>query len=98
VAPAELEVLLCRHPAVVDAAVVPSPDELTGEVPTAFLVLRQGADPHTAQQAVDWVSAQVAAYKRIRHVQVIDTMPRSPNGKLLRRLLVERERDRIVHE
>jgi acyl-CoA synthetase (AMP-forming)/AMP-acid ligase II len=93
VAPAELEALLCRHPAVLDAAVVPSPDESAGEVPKAYLVLQSGVDPvQAAREAVARVGDQVATYKHIRRVEVIDAMPRSPSGKLLRRVLVERER------
>lgn len=93
VAPAELEALLRAHPAVLDAAVIPAPDDEAGELPKAFLVLDPAVDQvSAADDAVGAVAAQVAGYKRIRRVEVVDAVPRSPSGKLLRRLLVERER------
>jgi len=93
VAPAELEALLRAHPAVLDAAVVPTPDDEAGELPKAFLMMDAAHDrAKAAEDAVRAVAAQVAAYKRIRRVEVVDAVPRSPSGKLLRRLLVERER------
>ena len=89
VAPAELEGLLLAHPAVADAAVIPSPDEEAGEVPKAFLVLRQPVEP---TELMGWVAARVAPHKKIRRLEVVDAMPRSAAGKILRRVLVERER------
>jgi acyl-CoA synthetase (AMP-forming)/AMP-acid ligase II len=86
VAPAELEALLLTHPAVADAAVVRSPDELAGEVPKAFVVLRA---PVSAPELMAWVAERVAGYKRVRRVEFIDSIPKSPSGKILRRLLVE---------
>jgi acyl-CoA synthetase (AMP-forming)/AMP-acid ligase II len=89
VPPAELEALLLTHPAIADAAVIPSPDEEAGEVPKAFLVLRGEATP---EQIIDYVAERVAPHKKIRHVEVVDEIPKSPSGKILRRVLVERER------
>ena len=89
VAPAELEGLLLAHPAVADAAVIPSPDEEAGEVPKAFLVLRQPVD---AAELMGWVAARVAPHKKIRRIEVVETIPRSASGKILRRVLVEQER------
>lgn len=89
VAPAELEAVLLSHPAVGDAAVVPSPDDEAGEVPKAFVVLK---DEVTAEELMAFVAARVAPYKKIRRLEVIDQIPKSPTGKLLRRVLVERER------
>jgi acyl-CoA synthetase (AMP-forming)/AMP-acid ligase II len=88
VAPAELEGLLLAHPSIADAAVVRRPDERTGEVPVALVVPRPGAevDPEAIR---DWLAPQVAPYKRPRAVHVVDHLPRTPSGKLLRRLLVE---------
>lgn len=89
VAPAELEALLVAHPAVADAAVVPSPDEEAGEVPKAFVVKKSeiGAD-----ELMAWVAARVAPHKKVRRLEFIDQIPKSPSGKILRRLLVERDR------
>src|SRR5947208_1930440 len=89
VPPAELEAVLCTHPAVGDAAVIPIPDEEAGEVPKAYVVLK-GDVPLEALLA--YVAERVAPYKKIRAVEVIDAIPRSPSGKILRRLLKERER------
>lgn len=89
VAPAELEGLLLSHPAVADVAVVPSPDEEAGEVPKAFVVLRQPAEP---DELMAWVAARVAPHKKIRRLAVVEAIPRSASGKILRRVLVEQER------
>ena len=88
VAPAELEAILLTHPAVADAAVVRRPDGLAGEIPKAFIVRRA---PASAQELMAWVAGRVAGYKRVRQVEFIDSIPRSPAGKILRRLLVERD-------
>jgi acyl-coenzyme A synthetase/AMP-(fatty) acid ligase len=89
VAPAELEHLLLTHPAVADAAVVPRPDPEAGEVPVAYVSLKGEA---TAEELLDYVAQRVAPYKRLRAVRITETVPRSPAGKLLRRVLVESER------
>jgi acyl-CoA synthetase (AMP-forming)/AMP-acid ligase II len=93
VAPAELEALLLSHPAVADAAVIPSPDEAAGEVPKAFVVLRDSATP---DEIIAFVAARVAPYKKVRRVEFVDQIPKSPSGKILRRILVERERAALV--
>lgn len=90
VAPAELEAVLLTHPAVADAAVVRFPDEDSGEVPKAFVVARTPVD---AEELMDWVAERVAPYKKVRRVEFIDQIPRSPSGKILRRMLTERDRD-----
>jgi acyl-CoA synthetase (AMP-forming)/AMP-acid ligase II len=85
VAPAELEGLLRAHPAVADAAVVGRLDAEAGERPVAFVVARGALDVDELRALVD---AQVAPYKRLREIEVIEALPRSPTGKLLRRVLV----------
>jgi acyl-CoA synthetase (AMP-forming)/AMP-acid ligase II len=89
VAPAQLEAELALHPAVADAAVVPRPDEEAGERPVAYVALRA---PARASDLLDWLAPRVAPYKRPVDVLVVDEIPRNPTGKLLRRVLVERER------
>ncbi len=89
VPPAELEAILLTHPAIVDAAVIPCPDDEAGEVPKALVVLRQEA---SAEEILDFVAGRVAPFKRIRYLEFIDKIPKSPSGKILRRVLVERER------
>jgi acyl-CoA synthetase (AMP-forming)/AMP-acid ligase II len=91
VAPAELESLLLEHPQIADVAVIPVADEEAGEVPKACVVVK---DPLTAGDVMDFIAPRVAHYKRIRHVEFIESIPKSPSGKILRRLLVERERTR----
>jgi acyl-CoA synthetase (AMP-forming)/AMP-acid ligase II len=85
VAPVKLEALLARHPAVADAAVAGRPDDRRGEVPVAFVVAREAIDE---VELVEWVAAQVAPYKRLAAVHVVEELPRTPAGKLLRRRLV----------
>jgi len=89
VAPVELEALLLSHPQVADACVVARPDAEAGEVPKAFIVAKGSV---SSAALIDFVAASVAPYKRIRAVEFVDALPRSPAGKLLRRLLVERDR------
>jgi len=93
VPPAELEAVLLTHRCVLDAAVIPCADEEAGEVPKAFIVLRQEA---TAEEILNFVAERVAPHKKIRYVEFIEKIPKSPSGKILRRVLVERERARVV--
>jgi len=86
VAPAELEAVLHGHPAVLDCAVFGLADEQAGEVPVAVVQL----DPNTpvAEQELErLVADSLATYKHLRHVVVVDTIPRLPSGKVLRRTL-----------
>jgi len=89
IAPAELEAVLLSHPAVADAAVVPQKDEDAGEIPHAFVVLKA---PATADELMAFLAQRVTPYKKIRRLDFIDAIPKSPSGKILRRLL----RDRAV--
>jgi len=89
VAPAELEALLVTHPAISDAAVIPVPDEEAGEIPKAFCVLGGEATPDEIMQ---FVGEKVSSYKRVRQVEIVDEIPKSASGKILRRVLVDRER------
>jgi acyl-CoA synthetase (AMP-forming)/AMP-acid ligase II len=91
VAPAELEDIVQTHPAVYDAAVVGAPDEQAGEIPIAYVVRRPGMSLE-APELMEYVAARVAPYKKIRAVEFVDQIPKSPTGKILRRVLKERSR------
>jgi acyl-CoA synthetase (AMP-forming)/AMP-acid ligase II len=93
VAPAELEAVLLAHPDVADAAVIPSPDEEAGEVPKAFIVLKPSASA-SANDLLDYVAGRVAPFKKIRHLEFVESIPKSASGKILRRVLVDQERQR----
>lgn len=89
VAPAELEAILLSHPSISDAAVIPRPDDEAGEVPKAYVVRK---DEVSAEVIMEYVAGQVASFKKIRFVEFIDKIPKSASGKILRRVLIERDR------
>lgn len=89
VAPAELESLLLKHPKIADVAVIPVADEGSGEVPKAVVVAKS---PLTADEVMEFLIPQVAHYKQVKHVQFVDAIPKSPSGKILRRILIDQER------
>jgi acyl-CoA synthetase (AMP-forming)/AMP-acid ligase II len=95
VAPAELEALLYEHPAVLDAAVIPKPDVTGGEIPKACVVLREGAGA-TADDLMAFVAGKVAPYKKIREVEFMQEIPKTLSGKILRRDLIQREKERLA--
>jgi acyl-CoA synthetase (AMP-forming)/AMP-acid ligase II len=93
VAPAELEAVLLTHPSVADAAVIPYPDDEAGEVPKGIIVLKEPIEP---QALLEFVAERVAPHKRIRHLEFVDKIPKSPSGKILRRVLVEMEKAKTI--
>jgi acyl-CoA synthetase (AMP-forming)/AMP-acid ligase II len=92
VPPSELEELLIAHPSISDAAVVGSPDEEAGEIPKAFIVVK---DQISEDEIKTYVAERVAPHKKVRLVEFIDEIPKGPSGKILRRLLRDRERKRV---
>ncbi|KAI2637667.1 acetyl-CoA synthetase-like protein [Hypomontagnella submonticulosa] len=99
VAPAELEAHLLSHPDVNDCTVIPVPDEGAGEVPKAFVVKSASAasksDEEVARDICKWVEDHKARYKWLKGgVEFIDAIPKSPSGKILRRLLKDKEREK----
>ena len=89
VAPAELEALLLSHPNIADVAVIGVLDEEGEEVPKAFVVFKE---PQNPDEIMEFVAARVAPHKKIRRVEVVDQIPKSPTGKILRRILRDREK------
>lgn len=86
VPPAELEALLVTHPSVADAAVIGIPDDEAGELPKAFVVLKDGENV-SADDIKQFVAAKVATYKQVRLLEFVDAIPKSASGKILRRML-----------
>jgi len=86
VAPAEIEAVLHGHPSVLDCAVFGVADEQAGEVPVAAVQL-DPAHPATEAELRQLVADSLATYKQVREVVVVDTIPRLPSGKVLRRTL-----------
>lgn len=110
VAPAELEGHLLSHPDVADVCVIPVPDEFSGELPLAYIVLHPPAAVRAAASATEaesikadlskYVSDVKVQYKWLKGgVEFIDAIPKNPSGKLLRRVLREKARvDRAASE
>ena len=84
--PIEVENVLVRHPAVLDCAIVGVPDDYQGESVKAFVVVHAGAEL-SAAEVEDHCRAHLAAYKCPRHVAFVDALPKSPSGKVLKRVL-----------
>ncbi|KAF2196067.1 4-coumarate-CoA ligase 2 [Delitschia confertaspora ATCC 74209] len=93
VAPAELEDLLLGHPKVEDVAVMGIKDDYSGELPKAFVVLQSGAQPsrEVAKELISYVKEKKVRYKWIKEVEFIEQIPKSPSGKILRKLLRDRK-------
>jgi acyl-CoA synthetase (AMP-forming)/AMP-acid ligase II len=89
VAPAELEALLLSHPNIADVAVIGVRDDEGEEVPKAFVVLKE---PQDTDEIIEFVATRVAPHKKIRRIEVVDQIPKSPTGKILRRVLRDREK------
>ncbi|WP_066640858.1 AMP-binding protein [Serinicoccus hydrothermalis] len=88
--PREVEEFLYTHPDVVDAQVVGVPDERYGEELMAWVRLREGAEPLTAEAVKEFCTGSLAHYKIPRHVQVIDEFPMTVTGKVRKVELRER--------
>jgi acyl-CoA synthetase (AMP-forming)/AMP-acid ligase II len=93
VAPAELEALLLTHESIADVAVIPVADEEAGELPKA-VVVRKNELPVTSEEVMSFVAEKVAPHKKIRLVEFVDKIPKSASGKILRRVLIQKEREK----
>ena len=87
VPPAELEGLLITHPAILDVAVIGVPDDEAGELPKAFITVAPGADAPSLDDVQEFVGEHLVSYKQVRQLEVIDAIPKSASGKILRREL-----------
>lgn len=86
--PREVEEAVARMPEVADVAVIGVPDEKWGESVKAFVV-RQRGTAVTEAEVIEFCRGQLAGYKRPRSVEFVETLPRNPSGKVLRRQLRE---------
>ncbi len=88
--PAEIEDILCKHPAIMESCVVGIPDETRGQIPKAFVVLKpEYKGKITTDDIMSWTKQNLAAYKRPRSIELRDFLPKSAAGKILRRVLLE---------
>ncbi|GIT27539.1 MAG: hypothetical protein CM1200mP41_35830 [Gammaproteobacteria bacterium] len=96
VSPAELEALLLTHPDIIDAAVIPIPDEEAGELPKAYVVTRTGDldNESLAAQIMAFMAELVSPHKRFPSDRILCEIPKSASGKILRRMLVEQTRNK----
>ncbi len=89
--PREIEDVLYEHPSVKLCAVVGKPDHMAGEIPKAFVVLKDSVNV-TEAEVMDFVNSKVARYKAIREIQFRKELPLSSAGKVLRRVLQDEEK------
>jgi fatty-acyl-CoA synthase len=86
IASLEVERVILAHPAILEAAVIPVPDQKWGEVPKALVVLREGASV-TESQLIEFCRSQLARYKCPHTVDVVDSLPKTGTGKVLKKNL-----------
>lgn len=96
VPPAELEDALLGHDLVEDCAVLGIPDTYAGERPKAYVVLKQGVEPskEVGGALLKLVKDKKVRYKWIVEIEFTDAVPKSPTGKLLRRILKSKDREK----
>jgi 4-coumarate--CoA ligase len=93
-----LEALLLYHELIDDAAVIGVPDEYSGEIPKAFVVLRAGTkgSKKLAKDIQNWVEKRKVRYKWLRGgVEFVDSIPKTASGKILRKDLRLREKEKL---
>jgi 2-aminobenzoate-CoA ligase len=91
VVPQEIEEAICKHPAIKEACVVGVPDPIKGQILKAFVVLKPGYSPSDDffEELKEFLKKHIAIYKLPRAIAYVDSLPRTPTGKLLRRVLRE---------
>ncbi len=90
IGPEEIETTLATHPAVTDVGVIGVPDEVRGQIAKAFVVLQPGQTA-TAEELLAYCRDKIATYKLPREIVFVKELPRTPTGKLLRRVLRQGE-------
>jgi 2-aminobenzoate-CoA ligase len=90
IGPEEIEVTLATHPAVADVGVIGVYDDVRGQIAKAFVVLKPG-ETASGDELITFCRGKVATYKLPREVVIVNELPRTPTGKLLRRVLRQRE-------
>lgn len=89
IAPAEVEAVLLEHPLVRDCGIVGHRDATAGEIPCAFVVLREGHNGNgkIADELCGYVGERLTHFKQPREIRFVNSIPRNPSGKILRRIL-----------
>ncbi|MGD0468332.1 MAG: acyl-CoA synthetase [Terriglobales bacterium] len=90
IGPEEIEVTIATHPAVVDVGVIGVPDEVRGQIAKAFVVLKPGQTV-SPEELLAFCKGKIATYKLPREIVIVNELPRTPTGKLLRRVLKQKE-------
>lgn len=90
IGPEEIEVTLATHPAVADVGVIGVPDEVRGQIAKAFVVLKSG-ETLSPDELLAFCKGKIATYKLPREIVIVNELPRTPTGKLLRRVLKQKE-------
>ncbi len=90
IGPEEIEVTIANQPAVADVGVIGVPDDVRGQIAKAFVVLKQG-EKLTPEELLVFCKGKIATYKLPREVVIVSELPRTPTGKLLRRVLKQKE-------
>jgi len=90
IGPEEIEVTLASHPAVADVGVIGVPDEVRGQIAKAFVVLKPG-QTLSSEELIAFCKGKIATYKLPREIVIVNELPRTPTGKLLRRVLKQKE-------
>jgi 2-aminobenzoate-CoA ligase len=90
IGPEEIEVTIATHPAVADVGVIGVPDEVRGQIAKAFVVLKSG-ETLTPDDLLAFLKGKIATYKLPREIVIVNELPRTATGKLLRRVLKQKE-------
>lgn len=98
IGPSEVEEALVLHPAVADACVIGSPDPVRGENTVAYCVLAEGTEEsdELKQEVVESCRDHIAVYKLPRELHIVESLPKTPTGKLLRRIVRDWDKERAA--